>query len=41
VKHNVFVGMFDSKSGKIGNDGDSFDAPFCKMNESDKDRLNR
>jgi len=30
-----------SKSGKIGNDGDSFDAPFCKMNESDKDRLNR
>jgi len=30
-----------SKSGKIGNDGDTFDAPFCKMNESDKDRLNR
>ncbi|PUZ62281.1 hypothetical protein GQ55_4G344300 [Panicum hallii var. hallii] len=30
-----------SKPGKIGNDGDSFDAPFCKMTESDKDRLNR
>ncbi|RLN27477.1 uncharacterized protein C2845_PM05G22690 [Panicum miliaceum] len=30
-----------SKEGEIGNDSDSFGAPFCKMAAADKDRLNR
>jgi hypothetical protein len=38
VNHNIFIDMFDSKLGEVGNDG----APFSwKLEDDDKTKLNR
>ncbi|KAM0927749.1 hypothetical protein ACQ4PT_002661 [Festuca glaucescens] len=41
LAYNLFIGMCDSKPGEVGNDSDPSGAPFWKMDEDVKTKLNR